>query len=254
MKLMKAVTVAAASALVVAMSYGCTATITTTDVDGGGTNNDSGVVKKDAAQNGNDSGGNPDGNANACGPADTTGFTPRTYAPPSGKHQNLCTPTQITDYVACIEQTDKTKCAQFEMGMSGAACSACIETQQTDAKWGPFVSPDGQTLVFNTPGCLDLAVPNTQCGKALDASYGCQDAACGTCDSTTTPTYDSCVNSSLTKQCKTFGDTADTACAAQFGDAAPPEVNNCFPDSSIMDPAAQDADFVKRITTYFCGQ
>jgi hypothetical protein len=251
MKFVKAVTIAAASAFVVSMSYGCSSTITLVDNSDGSTNTD-GSVKKDVSQPGNDGSTNNEAGG-TCGPVDTTGFKPRAYSPPSGKHQGKCTAQLITDYVACIEQTDKTKCNEFGQGQSGASCAACIETQATDSTWGPLVSPDGQTLNFNTPGCLDLAVPNSTCGKSLDASYGCQDAACIACDNTTTPDYSTCVDSSLKKQCKTYGDAADTACAVQFGDAAPTEVDNCFPDPSISDPAAQDADFVKRITTYFCG-
>ncbi len=250
MKLVKAVSLASVSAFVVAMSYGCSSTITATDSDGG-PGADTGA-KKDSAQNVPDTGGN-DTSTSACGPADTTAYMPRAYSPPSGKHQGICTTPNIADYVLCIENTDKTKCAQFGQGGAAETCGNCIETNQTDPKWGPFVSPDGQSLSYNTAGCLDLAVSNTQCGKSLDASYGCQDAACGTCDNTTTPTYDSCVTSSLSKSCKTYGATADKDCAAQFGDAAPAETSNCFPDPSIADPAAQDADFVKRIVTYFCG-
>jgi hypothetical protein len=253
MKLVKAASLASVSALVVVMSYGCTATVTTVTDGDAGSNGDSGF-KKDAAQNNNEAGNGNEAGGNQCGPADVSAFMPRAYSPPSGKHQGKCTTQNITDYVACIEQTDKTKCAQFGQGQPAEACGNCIETNQTDPAWGPFVSPDGQNLAYNTPGCLDLAAPMTMgCGKALDASYGCQDAACGTCDANSTPTYDSCVSSALTKGCKTVGDAADKACAVQFGDSAPSDVSNCFPDPSISDPAAQDADFVKRITTFFCG-
>ncbi len=232
------------------ISYGCSSTVTVVDTDSGLPNADSGPIKKDSAV--------PDSSPldsalAVCGPVDTTAYTPRPYSPPSGKAQKKCTTLNIDDYVLCIEGTDKTKCAQFGNGQPAAACGTCIESGATDPAWGPFVSPDGKTLSFNVPGCLDLAVPATQCGKALDASYGCQDAACTACDNTTTPDFSACVTSALKKECKTYGAAVDTACAAQFGDAAPPEVNNCFADSTIADPKAQDADYVKRIVTYFCG-
>ncbi len=249
MKLVKVMSLASVSALVVAMSYGCSST-TVTDTDSG-VGVDAGT-KKDSAQNTPDTSGG-DTSTIACGPLDTTAFKPRAYSPPSGKHQGLCTTLNISDYVLCLEGTDKTKCAQFNLGQPAEKCGNCVETNQTDPTWGPFVSPDAMTLAYNTAGCLDLAVPTAQCGKALDASYGCQDAACSTCDTMSSPTYDTCVTSSLKKTCKTWGDGADMACVTQFGDAAPAEASNCFPDASITNPQAQDADLVKRIVTYFCG-
>jgi hypothetical protein len=254
MRLMKGITIAGVSSLVVAMSYGCSSTTTIVDTtDSGSNGTDSGVKPPKDSGSGNETGPGQDSGSGVCGPLDTTGYTPRAYSPPSGAHQKKCTTQNLTDYVACITGADKTKCAQFGMGMPAAMCGACIETQATDATWGPLVSPDGKVLSFNVPGCLDLVVPNTQCGKSLDASYGCQDASCSACDNTTTPNFSNCVQSALKKQCKTYGDTVTTACAAQFGDAAPKDINNCFPDQSIADPKAQQADWISRIATYFCG-
>jgi hypothetical protein len=232
---------------VVALSYGCTTKVVPeVPLDANVPIVDASTDKRDVQLP------TPDGSG-ACGPIDTTGYTPRNYSPPSGKHQNKCTTQNLSDYVACISGADKTKCTQFGQGQSAATCGACIETQSSDATWGPLVSPDGQTLDFNVPGCLDLVVPNTSCGKSLDASYGCQDAACSSCDTTTTPDFSTCVNASLGKQCKSYGDTVTTGCAAQFGDAAPSDVDSCFPDSTIKDPKAQQNDWILRIATYFCG-
>ncbi len=254
MRLMKGIAIAGVSSLVVAMSYGCSST--TTIVDNGDTGippqGDGGPIKKDTGI-GNDTGPQPEGGPGVCGPLDTTSYMPRAYSPPSGAHQKKCTTLNLTDYVSCITKADKTKCAQFTMGMAAAACGSCIETQATDATWGPLVSPDGKSLSFNVPGCLDLVVPATKCGKSLDASYGCQDASCSACDTTTTPNFSACVTSSLKKQCKTFGDIVTTECAKQFGDSAGPDINNCFPDNSIADAAKQQADWIGRIATYFCG-
>ncbi len=189
----------------------------------------------------------------ACGPLDTTGYTPVDYWLPSGKHQNKCTTQNLADYVSCITGADKTKCAQFGQGQPAAACGGCIETPATGAPRGPLVSPDGKNLNFNVSGCLDLVVPNTSCGKVLEASYGCQDAACGMCDDTTTPNFGACVTGSLKKVCKSYGDAVTPACAAQFGDAAPSDVAICSPDGTIVDAKARQTDWVKRMTTYFCG-
>ena len=247
----KVIAAATVSSLVVVLSYGCsTPAPVGGELDAGAdVQPDKVVVHPPDANHDGDSFPPP----TACGPVDTTGYTPRAYSPPSGKHQNKCTTQNLTDYVSCITGADKTKCAQFGMGMAAATCGACIETQATDATWGPLVSPDGKVLSFNVPGCLDLVVKNTQCGKSLDASYGCQDAACSACDTTTSPTFSTCVTSSLKKQCKTYGDTVTTACDAQFGDAAPAEISNCFPDNSIADPKAQQSVWIGRIATYFCG-
>jgi hypothetical protein len=240
---------ATVSSLVVVLSYGCS-----TPAPGGDPPDANAPdVKPDKVPVHPPDDAGPDVVGSVCGPLDTTGYTPRAYSPPSGAHQKKCTTQNLADYVSCISGADKTKCAQFGMGMAAAACGACIETQATDASWGPLVSPDGQHLSFNVPGCLDLVVPNTTCGKSLDASYGCQDASCNACDNTTTPNFSNCVQSSLKKQCKSYGDTVTTACAAQFGDAAPTDIKNCFPDPSIADPKAQQADWISHIATYFCG-
>lgn len=253
MRLMKGIAIAGVSSLVVAMSYGCSSTTTIIDTSDTGPGADTGPIKQKDTGAGNDANLGDTSTGGVCGPTDTTAYTPRAYSPPSGAHQMKCTTVNLTDYVACITKADKTKCAQFGMGMAAAACGSCIETQATDATWGPLVSPNGTSLSFNVPGCLDLVVPKTQCGKSLDASYGCQDFACNTCDNTTTPNFSACVNSSLKKQCKTFGDGVTTDCAAQFGDAAPADINNCYPDTSITDAQMRSADWIKRIATYFCG-
>ncbi len=253
MRLMKGIAVAGVSSLVVAMSYGCSSTVTIIDTDSGTTNPDGSIIKKDSAPPGEGGPGQDSAPPGACGPVDTTAFSARPYSPPSGKHQALCTTPNLTDYVSCITGVDKTKCAQFGGTGAAAGCGKCIETGATDAKWGPLVSPDGKVLNFNVPGCLDLVVPGNKCGASLDASYGCQDFSCSACDKTTTPDFSGCVNAALKKQCKTYGDTVTKECAAQFGDSAPADINNCFPDSTIADPKAQQSDWIKRIATYFCG-
>jgi hypothetical protein len=224
------------------------------------------VVVGCSSNNGNVDAGSPDPDAQdnpdrrsvttdggpVCGPVDTSTYAPASYSPPSGRHQNKCSTQQMTDYVACITNADTTKCAQFTGAGASVPCSSCIESLSTDKAWGPLVSKDGgKTLDFNIPGCLDLVLGPGGCGKALDASYGCQEAACRMCNDTSSPTKPDCVGAALTASCKPYDDQFKTSCAL---DAANPDLAPCSPDDSITDPAQQQADFLMRIGLYFCGQ
>jgi hypothetical protein len=210
-----------------------------------------------------------DSDAPVCPPVDDAGvFVPTPMHTPKPAHQNLCSGQQSADYAAC--QTGNTdKCDQFQPGQASAACSACIESQITDATWGVIVF-DGTKATFNIEGCVDNALgqvglePNS-CGELLHDSYGCQDAACGTCSSSNTALVDArpddftvCDNLAVLGVCKPFDDKVQSTtgpCAALLvsGDATlSGAVAACFPDPARV-PPDQENDWLTRIIGFICG-
>jgi hypothetical protein len=202
-----------------------------------------------------------DAEAGVCGPVDVSNYLPETMHPPNPPYAGICTQQQCADFAAC-EGGDTSKCTQFGSGQSAEACGACIDTHKADPTWGVVVF-DGSLGTVNIEGCVDDALGQVgkelakggsgSCGDLLHASYGCQDAACGTCtgDALTT-----CIDQVLNGDCASY-DAKVTApngpCASLLGDAAPPAVASCFPDPSITDVAAERADYLTRMAEYMCG-
>lgn len=199
----------------------------------------------------------------SCGPLDVTSFQPTTMMPPNAPHAGKCTTQQVSDYAQCQGAKQTALCQQFADGQSGQSCRMCVETQTTDPKWGVIVFEGAGNGVFNTEGCVDDALADTtleksnggagSCGDLLHASYGCQDAACGSCAG---GDFSTCTTSALASGCKAYGTAVESTtgpCAAILGDAAPSAVLACFPDDTITDPTQQEVDWLTRMVGYMCG-
>jgi len=199
--------------------------------------------------------------AGVCGPVDVSAWLPSLMHQPNPAHANKCTAQQASDYAAC-EGGDTSKCTEFEMGQPAFICGECIQSQDTDPKWGVVVF-NGPTGTLNTPGCVDDALGQTtdedaidgggSCGDLLFDSYGCQEAACNACvgDSLVV-----CTNAALTGGCAPWNAKVENPmgmCDVLFGDAAPSDVTSCFPDETITDANAQRLDWITRMATYMCG-
>jgi len=203
------------------------------------------------------------GDVASCGPVDVSGYQPEPLTPPNPPHQGKCTTQQASDYAECTTGSDTSLCDQFDDGKPGQTCRQCIETQTTDPRWGVLVfqgQGDGRP---NIEGCVDDALGQVSqektsggsgsCGDLLFASYGCQDAACDAC---TGGDFDTCVTAAVAGQCKSYDTSVESPngpCAALLDDAAPADVDDCYPDASIVDPTQQEIDWLNRIVGYMCG-
>jgi len=191
-----------------------------------------------------------------------SGYTPTPMSTPAVS-QNACSPAEISDFVSACYGTGSTQqtCDAWKAGEADAgACPGCIFTSRSASAWGALVctSTALSSCLINNPGCMDLELGQVSqelqsggsgsCGDILGASYGCQDYACATCSTTGAPSSDfaTCVNAAMQTECKSYADKFDTApqCAVLQGDAAPPKVPSCFP---------QSATDLSSLVNVFCG-
>jgi len=152
-------------------------------------------------------------------------------------HQNACTKTQIADYAQCQGAKVTDKCTQFKTGGASAACGACIETQHDSPPWGVLVFR-GSTAFLNVEGCVDVALGTTACGEDLHELYQCEEIVCSGCTGNDFVRASSSSTEDLQGFCKSFSDAVSNPsgdCAAINGDAMPPDVQSCFPDTHITD-------------------
>lgn len=179
-----------------------------------------------------------------------------TINPTHAPHQSACTPQQIADYAQCqgAKQTDL--CTQFNAGQPAEACGKCIETPFTAAEWGALVFK-GSTAFFNVEGCVNVALGQNgqpdSCGQALHDLYRCEEIVCSAC---TGNDFALCELETVTDACASYDQTVFSptgTCSVLTGDAAPPDAQNCFPDTSIKDPTQQEIDWITRIVGYLCG-
>ena len=189
----------------------------------------------------------------ACELCNVSGYTPVAQSAPKVM-QYACTSQQIQDFTtACVgPNATSTTCNAWQTAQSDAGnCLGCIFTLQTAAAWGPLVCTN-VSCSFNTAGCVDLELGQVSqekqaggagsCGDLIDASYGCQDYACGTC-TTTSSDFTQCTQSATANECKPYVDavTNGAPCAALNGDAGPAQ---CFPQTDTDVPA---------FVNVFCG-
>jgi len=262
---------------VAALANGCSS-------KGGGTSDagDGGLVPSDAKPDK----ANTDGSGNctptsglSCEQCDVTGFTATGQATPEGPHMSgACSAGDITAFdTACLStSSDQTSCFAWQNAEADAGpnCLNCIYTFQTGATWGPFVcdNQSGQCTI-NIPGCVDLALGQTgqenststgSCGDLLNASYECQDYACGSCNvaadgGSDSASFDQCLGTNsntdgaLNNECKSFADAFDSAsqCAALTGDAGlTGDLAGCFPADANTGYTEQE---LTNFVNYFCG-
>jgi hypothetical protein len=210
------------------------------------------------------------------GPVDVSDYVPEQMTPPHPPHLGKCSPTQVEDYAECQGAKVTSLCGQFAPGQPGYDCGTCVESQKYAPDGGPaeswgVVVFNGSSAAFNVEGCVDDALGQVatekanggpgSCGDALHASYGCQDVACASCTDSVVD-FDQCTSlsqrpgddASAPGGCKPYDDAVQEAgpCASVTGDAVPADVQACFPDASLSDPA-REVDWLKRIVQYMCG-
>jgi hypothetical protein len=183
-------------------------------------------------------------------PADVSAFQP-TWIPPTGAHQNACTPQLIDEfYTSCLSTNSSQLCAAFNTMADAAhqACGKCLTSQYADAQWGPIVyaKDDVET---NTAGCIALLDPSQiDCAKAIESLLECNHAACDDiCSGASAPGFDQfvqCTAASNTCGCKTYFDASQCQkkVAQGGGPAAPCLVGQTF------------EDFYYATAAVFCGQ
>ena len=236
------------SALVGALTYGCSSSNSN---GGGGTGDDSGVTGSDGSTKhdgggdggvihpGGDSGTTGDADPGACMPGDVSTFTPPAYVP-AKKTAGACTATQISSfYDGCLApNSTMTTCAPF--GSTGTAankaCAACIVSADTASAYGALIEQKGLVSV-NIPGCIELkdAGGGLACAKSYQASEKCNDAACAAncpvTDDASFQLYQACVQQAAANGCKTFSTAAACADAEADGGLAAA----CFQGQTFQD-------------------
>ncbi|HSQ63216.1 MAG TPA: hypothetical protein VLM85_08365 [Polyangiaceae bacterium] len=189
----------------------------------------------------------PCGSGVACELCDVSGYAPTPVSQPATMH-NACTPTEMANFATACFSTSATAqtCQAWQTAEADAgSCLGCVFTLQSAATWGPLVCTSSSCIV-NTAGCVDVVLQQTaaeksaggpgSCGDLENASYGCEEYACGTCSSTD---FSTCVQSATANECKSYEDAvASTAgpCAMLDTDAAPGAAK-CFPQTDTDIPS-----------------
>lgn len=209
------VSVVVLAAAAVACSSGSS---TTPPVDAGpDVKKDSGVVT--------DSGGTDSGGGQ-CKPQDSSGFTPSSATPPATA-VGACTTQDVTDFFDfCIDPGDNTKCTAMTKDTTKANCLKCLNTPETNSKWGALVE-DSQGLIRNNiAGCLAVK-GDAACSKAISEQSQCARAACPdtVCpvpdgDTAALNALNACESKADTTVCKTYADKAACANSDDGGTAA----------------------------------
>jgi hypothetical protein len=238
--------VAAASAILAVLPSGCGGAL----YDDGTTHaNDAGDAPYARHDSGHrdvtwtDDGAGSDDGAIPCdqgvcpSPADVSGFSPA-WKPPTGAHQNKCTPQMLDEFfMSCLSTNGTQSCTPFVMGDAAhQACGQCLQSQFADAAWGPLVYAQDD-VETNTAGCIVLLDPSqTDCAKALEALAECQHAGCdNVCGGSSAAGFDlfvRCTSAANTCGCRSYFDASQCQkeIAAGGGPAAPCLVGQTFED------------------------
>jgi hypothetical protein len=192
------------------------------------------------------------GSGLSCEMCDVSGFTPDTMQKPIGPMAMACTDNDISNFItACGMSGTASACSMWEMSTS-MTCVGCVITQSTASSWGPIVCTSSTQCSYNAQGCVDLTLNQVSmekssggagsCGDLLNASYGCQDYACGTCSTTDFP---NCANSAVANECSSYATAAQSTtgpCGAIDGSASE---TSCFLQGGDSDISA--------LVTLMCG-
>jgi len=179
-----------------------------------------------------------------CPPASTTTYQPAAYVPAVG-HQGVCTPADIAAWItACGDSGTMATCAPWQeanLGTSGTPCGNCI-----DAPNGNGAVWYGAGGTSNVAGCIQIldSAHGAACGAALDASLGCQYAACKNCPGTGPTDYGDCeiVAISSGGGCTSLNVAEESACSASGS-----FYDTCQPGGQGSDEA------LSYVTTLICG-
>jgi len=194
------------------------------------------------------------GSGLACEMCDVTGYSPTEMAAPIGPNAGACSSDDISAFdTACLATTATAQTCQTWQSSASSACLNCLFTASTASSWGFLVCDTTGSCSVNTGGCVDLELSQTSmeknaggsgsCGDAVNANFGCQDYACGSCSDTD---FDTCDQSAIANECASYVAPVDSTtgpCASLNGDGGTPAAI-CFPQT--------DTDDVT-MATYMCG-
>jgi MYXO-CTERM domain-containing protein len=193
------------------------------------------------------------GSGLSCEVCNVSGFTPTTMAAPIGPTSGDCTDQDISDFdTACLAASaTQSTCSTWESSAS-KSCLGCLLTQDTATQWGALVC-NTSGCNFNVQGCVDLALGTVSqekqaggsgsCGDAINASYGCQEYACGTC-STTNSDFTNCANSAVTNECASYVAPVESTTGVCANLQSNTQAMACF---------VQDEQSEVALATYMCG-
>ncbi len=201
----------------------------------------------------------PSGDAAACPPASTAGYTPQPYVAAVG-HQGVCSTGQIADFItACVTSTTQAPCTDWqntnvpsEAG-AGTPCGNCILAPNNNGGLWLDSLGNGEP---NYAACIQLSDPvhGAACAAAYDDFSGCQAVACDAyCYGTAGPTCatntacEGCLSGVGMGSCMSYYTAAHTACASDGADGGP--FDTCSPGAALN---SQTPDF-SYIITLICG-
>jgi hypothetical protein len=174
-----------------------------------------------------------------------------TWIQPATNASGDCTAQQLTDFFAkCLTPPiDSGVCGTYKA--ANGACSSCIESDDTAAKYGPVIWHGSHSYyTLNVSGCLADAIGDMSahgCGAEYQALTECKEAACTQC-----PTgngfaqFEACESSAGT-ECEAYSNAMHAACGDDIHDANDP-ASVCVPPAGTS-----TKDAYAQIAPVFCG-
>lgn len=161
-------------------------------------------------------------------PVDVMNFMPPMFVQPRAPI-NACNNTQLQGYWAnCRDLNTSSMNACQTWKSMNMSCASCVESQRSDMSWGPLVLGNGITFA-NTNGCIALK-GDLNCAKAEQAlgfcDYAACDPACPVTDffapdhASTLSDWQKCSQTADATVCKSFVQSAQSACAVDAGSPA----------------------------------
>jgi hypothetical protein len=197
----------------------------------------------------------PDVDAQAvCTPTLPPSYTPK-WHPPVGSKTGQCTSQQITDfYTSCLNgNVASSGCTSFVS--ANATCAACLQSDETDAKYGPVVWHQNKAyFTLNIAGCIANEMGDTSatgCAAAYQSVVVCKEDSCSTCfaDTQDFTKFAACESQAGTGDCAKYRGTEQGTC----GDAGLHDAND--PASICTPPSNTPTQTVyETFAPIFCGQ
>jgi hypothetical protein len=165
-----------------------------------------------------------DGGALLCDPQPLGSFSGGSYSPPKAPLENVCTSTDIANYVSCFTATDTSQCAQFESSGTSANCGACLLTPTSASQWGATIGSSAAQAEINVPGCyayvFNEGASATGCGGSLQHDFNCQSKVCDptyNCAGATPDELQTCDDTAISGACAAYDSIAQTECNRDGG-------------------------------------
>lgn len=250
MKLRKSVFFSASVAVamgIATIAGGCSSDNTTADAGSDtGVMDDTGAdVKKDT---GKETGPMDAGLMCPSPKTDISGFMAPMMAIPPITPSSVCSDVQLAAYWQACRVPPASGCAAWRT--ANMACDKCLESNDTDPKWGVLVYGSGQYVVngivqANYDGCLTI-LGATQCANDdfaanMCTKYACEEQ-CPVTDQTSYNAYSMCVQSASSGACKMYSSKVSPSCTAGDAGAA---VTAC--------KGSNFQDYYNKIAPIFCG-